>query len=146
MNRTSPPRASRLIGIAALAVLLAGTALANTQQQRMTACNKEAAAKNLSGDARRAFMSDCLSAKPQMTQQERTTRCNKEAGAGGTRRRRAQGVHERVPEAEIAGAPAGRGGADPLRRVDRRGQAEARGLRRRAAGQGSAEVRREAPR
>jgi hypothetical protein len=32
-----------------------------TQQQKMTACNKEAGAKNLQGDARKAFMSKCLS-------------------------------------------------------------------------------------
>jgi hypothetical protein len=74
-------RVCRLIGVAALTALLAGAASANTQQERMTACNKEAAAKNLSGDARKTFMSDCLSAKPQMTQQERMTYCNKEAGA-----------------------------------------------------------------
>ena len=30
----------------------------------MTACNKEAGSKKLEGDARKAFMSDCLSAKP----------------------------------------------------------------------------------
>jgi psiF repeat len=42
---------------------------------------QEAASKNLSGEARKAFMSECLSAKPQMTQQERMTRCNREAGA-----------------------------------------------------------------
>ena len=35
----------------------------------MTACNKDAASRNLSG-------------KPPMTQQERMTYCNKEAGAG----------------------------------------------------------------
>ena len=38
-------------------------------QERMTACNKDAASRNLSG-------------KPPMTQQERMTYCNKEAGAG----------------------------------------------------------------
>jgi hypothetical protein len=32
-----------------------------TQQEKMTACNKEAGAKNLKGDARKAFMSKCLS-------------------------------------------------------------------------------------
>jgi hypothetical protein len=31
------------------------------QQQKMTACNKDASAKNLAGDARKKFMSDCLS-------------------------------------------------------------------------------------
>jgi hypothetical protein len=32
-----------------------------TQQEKMTACNKEAAAKNLKGDDRKTFMSTCLS-------------------------------------------------------------------------------------
>jgi hypothetical protein len=32
-----------------------------TQQEKMTACNKEAGAKNLKGDDRKAFMSKCLS-------------------------------------------------------------------------------------
>jgi len=34
------------------------------QQEKMTACNKDAGNKKLEGDARKAFMSDCLSAKP----------------------------------------------------------------------------------
>jgi psiF repeat len=33
-----------------------------TQQEKMTACNKDATAKNLKGDERKAFMSDCLKA------------------------------------------------------------------------------------
>jgi hypothetical protein len=32
-----------------------------TQQEKMTACNKQAGAKNLKGDERKAFMSKCLS-------------------------------------------------------------------------------------
>jgi len=32
-----------------------------TQQEKMTACNKEASAKNMKGDDRKAFMSKCLS-------------------------------------------------------------------------------------
>ncbi|MGH6622687.1 MAG: PsiF family protein, partial [Burkholderiaceae bacterium] len=51
------------------------------QQQKMTACNKEAGDKKLSGDARKSFMSQCLSAdgKPaaasagNMTQQDKMT-------------------------------------------------------------------------
>ena|SRR5262245_51984689 len=31
-----------------------------TQQEKMTACNKEAGAKGLKGDERKKFMSDCL--------------------------------------------------------------------------------------
>jgi len=55
------------------------------QQEKMTNCNN-AAAKHLSGDVRKSFMSDCLSAKPAapaapMTQQEKMTACNKAASA-----------------------------------------------------------------
>jgi hypothetical protein len=67
-------------------------ASAMTQQEKMTACNNAAAAKHLSGDPRKAFMSDCLSAKSTalaapaapaapMTQQEKMTACNKAASA-----------------------------------------------------------------
>lgn len=70
---------------APLAAIAADTA--TPQQQKMTACNKEAGTKNLSGDARKAFMSECLSAggapaadKGKTTQQEKMSTCNKEAG------------------------------------------------------------------
>ena len=33
------------------------------QQQRMSACNKEAREKKLKGDARKKFMGECLKAK-----------------------------------------------------------------------------------
>jgi hypothetical protein len=61
-------------------------ASAMTQQEKMSACNNAAAAKHLSGDPRKAFMSDCLSNKPAaptapMTQQEKMTACNKAASA-----------------------------------------------------------------
>ena len=58
-------------------------ASASPQQEKMTACNKEAAAKNLSGEPRKAFMSECLSGKtaPPMTQQEKMGYCNKQAAA-----------------------------------------------------------------
>ena len=47
--------------------------------EKMATCNKEAGDKKLEGDARKKFMSDCLSAdKP--TQQEKMTTCNKQAG------------------------------------------------------------------
>jgi len=59
-----------------------------TQQDKMTACNKQAGDKKLAGDDRKKFMSSCLSAdgKPAaasggtMTQQEKMTACNKQAG------------------------------------------------------------------
>jgi hypothetical protein len=34
---------------------------ASTQQAKMTACNSEASTKKLTGDARKSFMSSCLS-------------------------------------------------------------------------------------
>jgi hypothetical protein len=54
------------------------------QQNKMAMCNKEAGGKNLEGDARKAFMKECLSAKPaggKTAQQEKMASCNKEAGA-----------------------------------------------------------------
>jgi psiF repeat len=52
---------------------------ATTQQSRMATCNKEAATKDLKGDERKAFMTECLSAK-QPSQQDKMQSCNKEAG------------------------------------------------------------------
>lgn len=49
------------------------------QQQKMSTCNKDAGDKKLEGDARKKYMSECLSAK-KMSQQEKMTTCNKEAG------------------------------------------------------------------
>jgi psiF repeat len=46
----------------------------------MKACNTHATDKQLKGDERKAFMSECLKAKP-MTQQEKMTACNKDATA-----------------------------------------------------------------
>jgi len=57
------------------------------QQQKMADCNKEAGTKKLEGDARKKFMSTCLSgdsAGPtaaQKKQQQRMADCNKDAGA-----------------------------------------------------------------
>lgn len=51
-----------------------------TQQSKMGTCNKEAGAKDLKGDARKKFMSECLSAA-KMSQQDKMKTCNKEAGA-----------------------------------------------------------------
>lgn len=34
------------------------------QQSKMSTCNKDAGAKKLEGDARKAFMKECLSTKP----------------------------------------------------------------------------------
>ena len=77
-----------------LAILGLGLALSmgpvqaqTAQQSKMTSCNKEAGDKALKGDERKAFMKDCLGAKPaaassdkKTTQQEKMKTCNKEAG------------------------------------------------------------------
>jgi hypothetical protein len=50
----------------------------------MVSCNKDAGAKELKGDARKKFMSECLSAgarEAKMTQQEKMKSCNKDASA-----------------------------------------------------------------
>ncbi|KWB58360.1 phosphate starvation-inducible protein PsiF [Burkholderia ubonensis] len=68
--------------VAALLVggMLASPAFAaNSQQDKMKACNSQAAGKT--GDERKAFMKDCLSAKPAkaMSQQDKMKACNKDA-------------------------------------------------------------------
>jgi hypothetical protein len=55
----------------------------NSQQDRMKSCNAQAGTQNLSGDARKTFMSNCLSGKTaaaKMTPQERMKACNSQAG------------------------------------------------------------------
>ena len=52
------------VAVFALSAQAADEKKPNAQQDKMTACNKDAGAKKLEGDARKAFMSDCLSAKP----------------------------------------------------------------------------------
>ncbi|QYD70697.1 phosphate starvation-inducible protein PsiF [Paraburkholderia edwinii] len=73
--------------IAALVLggLLAAPAFAeNSQQNKMTMCNKQAGDKK--GDDRKAFMKNCLSASSAMaasapmTQQEKMKACNVQAG------------------------------------------------------------------
>ena len=52
------------------------------QQQKMKDCNAQATAKNLKGDERKTFMSQCLSAAGvSQTQQDKMKSCNKEATA-----------------------------------------------------------------
>jgi psiF repeat-containing protein len=80
--------------LAALVVVL-GTGLlvqplaaqtANPQQERMKLCNKQAGDQKLSGDARKTFMSECLSgkttsAKTLTPQQQKMKDCNVAATA-----------------------------------------------------------------
>ncbi|MEK6348748.1 PsiF family protein [Burkholderia sp. 22PA0099] len=67
-----------------MAALLVGGMLAspafaaNSQQDKMKACNTQAAGKK--GDERKAFMKDCLSATPpKMSQQDKMKACNTQA-------------------------------------------------------------------
>ena len=53
---------------------------ATAQQNKMTTCNADASAKPLKGDERKAFMSNCLKAKPATTQQDKMKTCNATAG------------------------------------------------------------------
>ena len=48
------------------------------QQMRMTQCNQDAEGKT--GEARKAFMKECLSARKTTPQQDRMKACNVEAG------------------------------------------------------------------
>lgn len=64
-----------------LAAIAVPAAAENTQQEKMKACNAEAKEKALAGDARKAFMSECLSAdaKKGNSQQEKMKSCNADA-------------------------------------------------------------------
>ena len=73
--------------IAAIALALASPlAFAGPQQEKMKECSASAKTQDLKGDARKAFMKDCLSGKEaeaapaKTTQQNKMTQCNKEAG------------------------------------------------------------------
>ena len=51
------------------------------QQEKMKTCNAEAGKKELKGDERKKFMSECLGAKAApATQQNKMKTCNAEAG------------------------------------------------------------------
>lgn len=68
------------VAVSLFAASLAPAAFAATaQQNKMKECNASAADKK--GDERKAFMKECLSAKPaKPTQQDKMKSCNKEAG------------------------------------------------------------------
>jgi psiF repeat len=77
----------RIVGVALALAFVVSIAHAaddkklTPQQEKMKACNAQATEKDLKGDARKTFMSDCLKAAKPMTQQEKMTACNKDAGA-----------------------------------------------------------------
>jgi HPt (histidine-containing phosphotransfer) domain-containing protein len=69
-----------------LIALPAAAQQTNPQQERMKLCNKQAGDQKLTGDARKTFMSDCLSgktttAKPLTAQQQKMKDCNATATA-----------------------------------------------------------------
>jgi hypothetical protein len=51
------------------------------QQEKMKACNAKAGDQKLEGNARKAFMSDCLKTTTPMSQQDKMKACNKDASA-----------------------------------------------------------------
>src|SRR5579862_2370478 len=61
----------------------------NSQQNKMTTCNADATSKGLSGNDRKAFMKNCLSANPAPppasgnSQQQKMTTCNADANTKG---------------------------------------------------------------
>jgi len=68
----------------AIGMFAAGVHADNSQQDKMTSCNTDAKAKNLSGDDRKAFMKTCLSAAPPPatalnSQQQKMKDCNASA-------------------------------------------------------------------
>jgi hypothetical protein len=67
-----------------IGMFAAGVHADNSQQAKMTSCNADAKAKNLSGDDRKAFMKTCLSAAPPPaaplnSQQQKMKDCNASA-------------------------------------------------------------------
>ncbi|WP_374475271.1 PsiF family protein [Zoogloea sp.] len=68
------------VAVTLFAASLAPAALAaGAQQNKMKECNASAGDKK--GDERKAYMKECLSAKPaKTTQQDKMKSCNKEAG------------------------------------------------------------------
>ena len=90
---------SRLLGlilagalaVAAPAFAADATPAQNAQQEKMKDCNKQAEGKT--GDARKAFMQSCLSAKPAPPPkaESKMSMCNKQtAGMSGDARSKAQ--------------------------------------------------------
>ena len=74
-----------LVAASLFAMIAAPTVMATPQQDKMKACNANAAGKT--GDERKAFMKECLSAKKteatsaKTTQQEKMKSCNADAKA-----------------------------------------------------------------
>jgi hypothetical protein len=86
---------TKTAGIAVVSLFVSGLCIAPfaiaapAKQSKMAACNSQANDQGLGegkGDERKAFMKECLSAKPSKaggTQQNKMKSCNKEAGTKG---------------------------------------------------------------
>jgi hypothetical protein len=77
--------AALCLGVGLVGAGLAPSYGAETKQQElMKTCNADASAKKLTGDARKTFMSQCLSGKTAATgntQQQKMKTCNEQATA-----------------------------------------------------------------
>jgi hypothetical protein len=73
------------ISLLALASAVHAQDRLNSQQERMTRCNEQAADRHLKGNERSAFMSSCLrgDSRELTSQQQRMVSCNREARADG---------------------------------------------------------------
>jgi hypothetical protein len=74
----------RTVMSVAVSLLIAASAWAQdkqtAQQERMKSCNAQASKKELKGEERKAFMSDCLKADNKQTaQQQKMKSCNAQA-------------------------------------------------------------------
>jgi psiF repeat-containing protein len=89
MNRTLQLPA--VLAALAFALCTINAQADNSQQSKMTTCNADASAKNLSGDDRKAYLKTCLSAKPPApasttklnSQQQKMKTCNADATTKG---------------------------------------------------------------
>jgi hypothetical protein len=71
-----------LLVSATVLMFAGGSATAGTQQEKMKTCNAEASKKELKGDDRRQFMSQCLrkdAGDDRTAQQDKMVSCNREA-------------------------------------------------------------------
>lgn len=104
--RREPMQAlSTALVLSVMAALSAGPALAaNTQQTKMTNCNAQATAKNLSADARKSFMSSCLSSGTGA----QSAATNKSQACASRGRRQAVGRRPHLLRQEVLGRLAAR--------------------------------------
>jgi len=81
-------RMTAILVVAATLLASAPTFAAGTQREKMKSCNAEARTQALKGDARRTFMSQCLSVSPEekqarLAQREKAKGCTAEARGKG---------------------------------------------------------------